>query len=53
MLRIVLTSTHFSADGGIDQDEQEDECVDSDLPFSGMDDDSLVEEGEGYVSTAG
>ena len=33
----------LSADGGIDHDGQEDECVDSDLPFSGLDDDSLVE----------
>ena len=43
----VEDSTHqqlLSADGGIDQDGQEDECVDSDLPFSGLDDDSLVEE---------
>ena len=43
----VEDSTHqqpLSADGGIDQDGQEDEGVDSDLPFSGMDDDSLVEE---------
>ena len=34
----------LSADGGIDYDGQEDECVDSDLPFSGLDDDSQVEE---------
>ena len=43
----VEDSTHqqpLSTDGGIDQDGQEDEGVDSDLPFSGMDDDSLVEE---------
>ena len=43
----VEDSTHqqpLSADGGIDRDGQEDECVDSDLPFSGLDDDSLVEE---------
>ena len=43
----VEDSTHqqpLSADGGIDRDGQEDECVDCDLPFSGMDDDSLVEE---------
>ena len=38
----VEDSTHqqpLSADGGIDHDGQEDECVDSDLPFSGLDDD--------------
>ena len=43
----VEDSTHqqpLSADGGIDHDGQEDECVDNDLPFSGLDDDSLVEE---------
>ena len=43
----VEDSTHqqpLSADGGIDHDGQEDECVDSDLPFSGLDDNSLVEE---------
>ena len=43
----VEDNTHqqpLSVDGGIYQDGQEDECVDSDLPFSGMDDDSLVEE---------
>ena len=43
----VEDSTHqqpLSADGGIDHDGQEVECVDSDLPFSGLDDDSLVEE---------
>ena len=43
----VEDSTHqqpLSADGGIDHDGQEDECVDSDLPFSGLDDDSQVEE---------
>ena len=43
----VEDSTHqqpLSADSGIDHDGQEDECVDSDLPFSGLDDDSLVEE---------
>ena len=43
----VEDSTHqqpLSADGGIDHDGQEDEWVDSDLPFSGLDDDSLVEE---------
>ena len=34
----------LSADGGIDHDGQENECVDSDLPFSGLDYDSLVEE---------
>ena len=27
----------------MDHDGQEDECVDSDLPFSGLDDDSLAE----------
>ena len=43
----VEDSTHqqpLSVDSGIDHDGQEDECVDSDLPFSGLDDDSLVEE---------
>ena len=43
----VEDSTHqkpLSGDSGIDHDGQEDECVDSDLPFSGLDDDSLVEE---------
>ena len=43
----VEDSTHqqpLSADSGIDHDGQEDECVDCDLPFSGLDDDSLVEE---------
>ena len=34
----------LSAGGGIVHDGQEDECVDSDLPFNGLDDDSLVEE---------
>ena len=29
---------------GMDHDGQDDECVDSDLPFSGLYDDSLVEE---------
>ena len=46
----VEDSTHqqpLSADGGIDHDGQEDECVDNDLPFSGLDDDSLVEEMKG------
>ena len=33
----------LSGDSGMDHDEQEDECVDSDLPFSGLDYDSLVE----------
>ena len=43
----VEDSTHqqpLSGDSGIDHDGQEDECVDSDLPFSGVDDNSLVEE---------
>ena len=43
----VEDSTHqqpLSGDSGMDHDGQEDECVDSDLPFSGLDDDSLVEE---------
>ena len=43
----VEDSTHqqpLSVDGGMDHDGQEYECVDSDLPFSGLDDDSLVEE---------
>ena len=42
----VEDSTHqppLSVDSGIDHDGQEDECVDSDIPFSGLDDDSLVE----------
>ena len=34
----------FSGDSGMNLDGQEDECVDSDLPFSGLDDNSLVEE---------
>ena len=43
----VEDSTHqqpLSVDSGIYHDGQEDECVDSDLPFSGLDDASLVEE---------
>ena len=43
----VEDSTHqqpLSCDSGMDHDGQEDECVDSDIPFSGLDDDSLVEE---------
>ena len=43
----VEDSTHrqpLSVDRGIDHGGQEDECVDSDLPFSGLDDDSLVGE---------
>ena len=47
MNHYVEDGTHqqsLSADGGIDHDGQEDGCVDSDLPFSGLDDDSLVEE---------
>ena len=43
----VEDSTHqqpLSDDGEKDHDGQEDECVDSDLPFSGLDDNSLVEE---------
>ena len=38
------TKFHNTVDSGIDHDGQEDECVDSDLQFSGLDDDSLVEE---------
>ena len=34
----------LSVDSRIDHDGQEEECVDSDLPFSGLDDDSLIEE---------
>ena len=34
----------LSGDGEMDHDGQEDECVDCDIPFSGLDDDSLVEE---------
>ena len=34
----------LSADSGIVHDGQGDECFDSNLPFSGLDDDSLVEE---------
>ena len=52
----VEDSTHqqpLSVDSGIDHDGQEDECVDSDLPFSGLDDDSLVEEMKYIYSTAG
>ena len=43
----VEDSTHqqpHSGDSEMDHDGQEDECVDSDLPFSGLDDDSQVEE---------
>ena len=43
----VKDSTHqqpLSGDSGMDHDGKEDECVDSDLPFSRLDDDSLVEE---------
>ena len=43
----VEDSTHqqpLSVDSGIDHDPQEDECVDGDLPFSGLDNDSLVAE---------
>ena len=43
----VEDSTHqqpLSGDCGMDHDVQEDECVDSDLPFSWLVDDSLVEE---------
>ena len=43
----VEDSTHqqqLSDDSRMDHDGQEDECVDSDLPFSGFDDNSLVEE---------
>ena len=43
----VEDSTHqqpLSVDSGMDHDGQEDVCVDSDLPFSGLDDDILVEE---------
>ena len=43
----VEDSTHqqpLSVDSGTDHDGQEDECVDSDLPFSGLDDESLVVE---------
>ena len=42
----VEDSTHqqlLSGDGGMDHDGQEDECVDYDLPFSGLDDNSQVE----------
>ena len=34
----------LSVDSGIDHDGQKDECVDSNLPLSGLNDDSLVEE---------
>ena len=34
----------LSVDSGIDHDGKEYECVASDLPFNGLDDDSLVEE---------
>ena len=34
----------LTVDSGMDHDGQEDECVHSDRPFSGLDDDSLVEE---------
>ena len=43
----VEDSTHqqpLSGDSGMDHDGHEDEWVDSDLPFSGLDDESLVEE---------
>ena len=43
----VEDSTHqrpLSGDSGMDHGGQENECVDSDLPFSGLDDNSLVEE---------
>ena len=43
----VEDSTHqqpLSGDSGMDHDGQEDECVDSDMPSSGMDDNSLVKE---------
>ena len=43
----VEDSTHqqpLSVDSRIDHDGQENESVDSDLQFSGLDDDSLVEE---------
>ena len=39
-------STHqqpLSGDNGMDHDGQEGECVDSDLPFSGLDDNLLIE----------
>ena len=37
----------------MDHDGQEDECVDSDLPFSGFDDDSLAEEMRGISQQQG
>ena len=43
----VEDSTHqqpLSGDSGMDHDGKEVKWVDSDLPFSGLDDDSLVEE---------
>ena len=43
----VEDSTHqhpLSCDSEMDHDGQEDECVDGDLPFCGLDDNSLVEE---------
>ena len=43
----VEDSTHqqpLSGDIGMDDDGQEDECGDGDLPFSGLNDNSLVEE---------
>ena len=43
----VVDSTHqqpLSGDNGMDHDGQEDKCVDNDLPFSELDDNSLVEE---------
>ena len=43
----VEDSTHqqpLSGESRMDLDGQEDECVDGDLPFSGLDDNSLVEE---------
>ena len=43
----VEDSTHqqpLSGDNGMDHERQEDECVDSDLPFIGLDDNSLAEE---------
>ena len=43
----VEDSTHqqlLSGDRGMDHDGQVDECIDSDLPSSGLDDNSLVEE---------
>ena len=34
----------LAGDSGMDHDGQEDECIYGDLPFSGLDDNSLVEE---------